>query len=125
VLNPLGQSAILPSGFLYTSQVPFTDSPLVAGVTPVKRVHLMQLRTRIDALRSRYGGLPAFSYTDTAEVTTIKAQHIIELRQALAPAYLAATGTAATYATDPSLAAGAFIKQAHISELRARVLAIE
>ena len=128
VTNSLGQSTTLPNGFLYTSPVPFTDDSLVAGVTVVKRVHLVELRTRIDALRARYGGLPAFSYTDptiTAGVTTISAQHIVELRQALAPAYLTATGTSATYATDPSLAAGAIIKKAHISELRARVLAIE
>lgn len=127
VTNPLGQSSTLPNGFLFTGPVPFTDNTLVAGAV-VKGVHLTELRTRIDALRSRYGGLPAFSYTDptiTAGVTRITAQHIVELRQALAPAYLTATGTAATYATDPSLAAGARIKQAHISELRARVLAIE
>jgi hypothetical protein len=128
VTNPLGQSSTLPNGFLYTSSVPFTDNPLIAGVTVVKRVHVIELRTRIDALRARYGGLSAFSYTDptiTAGVTKISAQHIVELRQALAPAYLAATGTTATYATDPSLATGAPIKQAHLSELRARVLAIE
>ena len=128
VINSLGQSASLPNGFLYKAPVPFTDDSLVAGVTVVKRVHLTELRTRIDALRARYGGLPAFSYTDpeiTAGVTTIRAQHIVELREAFAPAYLTATGTAATYLTDPSLAAGVPIKKGHISELRARVLAIE
>jgi hypothetical protein len=129
VTNLLGQSSTLPNGFLYTSPaVPFTDNPLVAGVTAVKRVHVMELRTRVNALRARYGGLAAFSYSDptiTAGVTKITAQQIVELRQALAPAYLAATGTTATYATDPSLVASARIKQAHVSELRARVLAIE
>lgn len=129
VLNPLGQSATLLNGFLYVKTiVPFTDDPLVAGVTTIKRVHLTELRTRIDALRARYGGLPPFAYTDptiTARVTRIKAKHIVELRQALAPAYLTATGTTATYATDPSLAAGTRIKKAHISELRTRVQAIE
>jgi hypothetical protein len=128
VTNPLEQSSTLPNGFLYTSSVPFTDDPLVAGVTVVKRVHVTELRTHIDALRARYGGLSAFAYADptiTTGVTKINAQQIVELRQALAPAYLAATGTTATYATDPSLATGAPIRQAHISELRARVLAIE
>jgi hypothetical protein len=128
VTNTLGQSTTLANGFLYTSVVPFTDSPLVAGVTVIKRVHLTELRTRIDALRARYGGLPAFSYTDptiTAGVTVIAAQHIVELREALAPAYLTATGTAATYATDPSLATGMGVKAAHVNELRTRVLAIE
>ena len=124
VINPLGQAATLPDAFLYTNVIPFTDSPLVAGVTAVKRVHLMELRTRINALRSKYGGLPAFSFTDatiTAGVTRVKALHIGELREALAPAYLAATGTAATYTTDPS----ALIRAADLSELRERVLAIE
>ena len=51
----------------------------------------------------------------------MKALHIGELREALAPAYLAATGTAATYTTDPS----ALIRAADLSELRERVLAIE
>jgi len=128
VTNPLGQNGMLLNGFLYTSHVPFTDSPLVAGVTPVKRLHLTELRTRINASRSRYGGLPAFSFTDptlTGGATAIRAVHVVELREALAPAYLTATGTSATYATDPTLAAGTAIKETHISELRARVLAIE
>ena len=128
VINPLGQTGTLPNGFLYTTAVPFTDNTLVAGVTPVKRVHLMELRTRVDALRARYGGLPAFSYTDstiTTGITTVKAQHIVQLREALAPAYFTATGTTVSYATDPSLAAGVAIKQAHVSELRALVQAIE
>ncbi len=128
VINGLGQTATLPNGFLYTNVVPFTDSPLVDSVTAVKRVHLTELRTRINALRARYVGLPAFSFSDptiTSGVTRVKALHIVELREALAPAYLTATGGTATYVTDPSLAAGALIRAAHISELQARVQAIE
>lgn len=111
-----------------TISVTFTDSTLTAS-TRVKRVHITELRTRIDALRLKYGGLSPFSYTSdptiTPGVTTIKAQHILQLRAALAPAYFNATATTATYATDPSLAAGTRVKTAHIAELRALVLSIE
>jgi uncharacterized protein YjdB len=67
-------------------------------------------------------------YTDptiTSGATKIKAQQILELRAALAPAYATATGHSATYATDPSLTTGTKVKAAHITELRALVLAIE
>jgi hypothetical protein len=128
VINPLGQTAVRADGFLYKDPVPFTDTPLLAGMV-IKRVHVMELRARIDALRSKYGVVPAaFDYADptiTPGVTFMKAQHIVELRQALAPAFLAATGTSPTYATDPSLAAGALIKKGHITELRSLVQAIE
>ena len=34
---------------------PFTDYPIVPGVTPIKAVHFTELRTCIDALRSAAG----------------------------------------------------------------------
>jgi hypothetical protein len=72
--------------------VPFTDDPLVPGVTMIQAVHITELRARIDALRIRYG-LAAFSWTDpslTVGVTLVRAQHILDLRTALAEAYAAA-----------------------------------
>jgi M6 family metalloprotease-like protein len=129
IRNPIGQTAIIVSGFTYTSAVPFTDTSLVSNSTAIKKVHITELRTRIDALRQQYGGFGFFSYTTdptiTPGMTTIKTQHIIEMRAALAPAYSVATGTTATYATDPTLVAGTKVKAAHIAELRALVLAIE
>jgi hypothetical protein len=112
-----------------TISVAFTDSTLTAFSTPVKRMHITELRTRINALRFKYGGLSAYTYTTdstiTAGSTKIKAQHVVEMRAALAPAYFNATATTATYATDPTLAAGVKVKAAHISELRNFVLSIE
>jgi M6 family metalloprotease-like protein len=129
VSNTLGQTATVPGGYLYSNVVSFTDSPLVANSTTIKRVHVTELRTRIDALRMKYGGLPAFPYstdpTIAAGATSIKAQHIVEMRAALAPAYFNAKGTVATYATDPSLASGTAVKAAHVTELRTLVLSIE
>ena len=66
----------------------FTDDPLVPGVTPVRAVHLLELRARIDALRRR-AGLPAFGWTDAQVVpgvTPARAAHLLELRSALGDA---------------------------------------
>jgi hypothetical protein len=118
VTNAVG----VADSFTVTVAVAFTDSTLTPQLTPVKTTHLTELRTRIDALRAKYGALPGFTYTSDA---AIREEHILEMRAALAPAYLTATGTTATYATDPSLVSGTKVKAAHIAELRALVLAIE
>ena len=108
-------------------RVPFTDDPIMPGVTPIKAVHFTELRTRIDALRSA-GGLARFSWTDPVlrpGVTRVRRVHLLELRQALAEAYSAA-GRAAPRWTDASPAAGSTpIRAAHVTELRAAVLALE
>ena len=55
------------------------------GVTPVQAVHLLELRARIDGLRSR-AGLPAFAWTDPEIVprgdACPGAAHLTELRSA-------------------------------------------
>jgi hypothetical protein len=104
----------------------FTDDPLVLGTTPVKAIHINELRSRINAVRAGVG-LGAYPYTDpvlTAGTTVIKSVHIANLRTALAEAYTAALMTPPSY-TDPVLPAGVTIKRVHIAELRAAVLAIE
>ena len=107
-------------------RAPFTDDPIVPGVTPIKAVHFTELRTRIDALRSA-AGVPRFSWTDLvlrAGVTRVRRVHLLELRAALAGAYSAA-GRAAPRWTDPSPTAGTAIRAVHVTELRAAVLALE
>jgi hypothetical protein len=104
----------------------FTDPQLTSGVTPVRTQHITELRTRIQALRSRFN-LAAYPFTDTtlsARVSPIRAVHITQLRLALDEVYAAAKRTPPTY-TDSPLTAGMTIKASHISELRAAVLAIE
>ena len=68
-----------------TSPARFTDDPLMPGVTPVLAVHLLELRARIDGLRSR-AGLPAFAWTDPKVVPRGDARpgaaHLTELRSA-------------------------------------------
>ncbi len=102
----------------------FTDNPLVPGVTPVRAVHVLQLRARIDGLRAG-AGLPAFRWTDptlTPGVTPIKRVHLAELRVALAETYAAAGRPAPAY-TDARVTAGTTpIRAAHITELRTAVV---
>ena len=61
------------------------DPILAAGVTPVRLIHLLQLRR---ALAEAYGasGRPAPTYTDPAPApgnTMIRAVHLTELRAAV------------------------------------------
>lgn len=104
----------------------FTDDPIVSGLTTVRAVHVMELRTRIDALRAAHV-LAAFGWTDhplVAGTTPVRAVHLTELRTALNQVYVAAATPTPTY-TDPALTIGTTIKAVHLTELRAFVLALE
>lgn len=106
--------------------IAFTDATLTAGSTTAKAVHIVELRARVNALRTRFG-LPSYPFADSSIVggaTTIKAVHLSDLRQALAEAYTAAGQSPPTY-TDPALAAGTPIKAVHINELRNAVMLLE
>ncbi len=108
------------------SPTEFTDHPIERGVTPVRAIHFLELRARIDALRTAAGGA-AFGWTDpllTPGVTPIRRVHLTELRAALAEAYSAAGRAAPTY-MDPVTAGATAIRAAHLMELRAAVAALE
>jgi glucose/arabinose dehydrogenase len=105
----------------------FADDPLAARVTPVKAVHVTDLRLAIDRERTRRA-LAAFAWTDpmlVPGVTPATAIHLVEMRAALNQAYEAARLTPPTY-TDPTTLAGQVpVRVAHIAELRAAVRALE
>ena len=108
-----------------TAPAPFTDEPLQAGLTTIKAQHIVELRSRVDAVRVAKG-LPFFMWTDpslTAGANTIGAVHITELRAALTGAYNKANVTPPVW-TDP-LDVGTAITTAHIEELRSAVVALE
>jgi hypothetical protein len=95
----------------------FTDAAL--GGVEVKAIHLSQLRTAVDAVRS-LAGQGTGGYTDTAAAgTTIKAIHVTELRTALDSARGALSLSTGGY-TDGALA-GIAVKAIHFQELRDRV----
>jgi M6 family metalloprotease-like protein len=104
----------------------FTDSILTGGVTPIKAVHIVDLRTAIETLRNRLS-LGAFAWMDTTLTpgsAPVKRQHLLDLRTALNQAYAAAGRTAPTYAE--SITAGATpIRAAHLAELRSFIRDLE
>jgi hypothetical protein len=103
------QAVATPTRAISRTGAAFTDDPLVEGSTPVRKVHVTELRARIDGSRVRFG-LLGYAFTDPnlVEGTTIKAQHIVDLRTALAEAYAAGSRVAPIY-TDPDLQPGASI----------------
>ena len=110
-----------------SSATAFTDHPLRPGVTPVRAVHLLELRARTDRVREGLG-LPAFGWTDPVLApgsTPVRRVHLMELRAALDRAYRAAGRPPPRY-TDPAVRAGATVIAAvHVMELRAAVVALE
>jgi len=106
----------------------FTDEPLVAGTTVIKKLHITELRAAANQLRSQ-GGLEPFAFTDptvTAGVTTVKRVHITELRTALTEAAVALGKSVPNFPTDPTIVAEQTVsKAAHITELRDAVRALE
>ena len=98
----------------------FTDDPLISGVTPVRAVHLEELRAAINTLRLRHN-LSALSFTDAvigAGVTNVRAVHIVQLRAALDPVFDALSLPRPAY-TDSAIGIGVTtIKAIHLRELR-------
>ena len=77
-----GSNTTATQTFRVTVTQPFTDDPVVPGVTQVKAVHFTELRTRIDTVRTAVG-LGRFSWTDSqlaAGITPIRGVHMSELR---------------------------------------------
>jgi hypothetical protein len=119
--NSADAARALNENALYISQwrptvVPpptFTDNPLMASQTPVKLIHVTELRSAIDALRAAKALAP-MAWTTLTAPQTIRASHIVELRNALTPA-LAPVVPAFT---DP-LNVPTRIKAVHVAELRA------
>ena len=120
-----GSNTTATQTFRVTVTLPFTDDPIVPGVTPVKAAHFTELRARIDAVRIAVG-LGRFPWTDSrvvAGVTPVKGVHMSELRTALAQAYYAA-GRTTGFSTE-AIRAGTGIRAWHINELRRAVETLE
>ncbi|HXH40358.1 MAG TPA: fibronectin type III domain-containing protein, partial [Thermoanaerobaculia bacterium] len=97
----------------------FTDTTLTTGIA-VKAVHLAQLRTAVNAVRS-LANLSAAVFTDAATAgTPIKAVHVTELRTAVDAARSALSLSTGGYTDAPPLT-GVIVKAVHFQELRVRV----
>ncbi len=114
------------TGFKFPGHAPFIDEPAIAGVTPIRVVHITELRTRVDALRARVGLAP-FPYNDAiifAGSTQVLGRAIVELRQALTDVYVAYSMPPPAF-TDTIVTGATQIKAIHIQELRDLTGAIE
>jgi hypothetical protein len=105
----------------------FTDSTLTRLSSVIRAIHVTELRSAIDTLRTRQG-LAAFGWTDpaiAASAIVVKRAHLAEMRSALAAVY-AARGLSAPPWTDATITAYVTpIRAVHIGELRAAVLALQ
>ena len=109
--------------------VTFTDphstvQTVTTGLTIVRAAHLLELRTRINAVRTAHS-LPATTWAETLspQLTVIKAAHVNELRTAMTALYAglglpppAFTGT---------ITIGSLIRAQTIAELRNLITAVE
>jgi chitodextrinase len=98
----------------------FTDDPLTVGVTIIKKDHVLELRTAVNAVRAA-AGLSAASWTDTSLTgVVVQAVHISELRSNLDGA-LSALGLSTGGYTDTLTPGSTIVKAQHVTELRDRV----
>ena len=96
----------------------FTDV-ITPGVTPVKALHLTELRACIDALRVQ-SSLSPYNWTDssvTVGQTLVRAIHLLELQSALTDVYFARGASAPPY-SEAITAGVTTVRGTHISELR-------
>jgi hypothetical protein len=113
-VRAIGASTSAFSSTDAATTVVFTNATLTG--TTVKAIHLAELRTAVNAMRTA-AGLPAATFTAASTGTTVQAVHLSELRTALDAARTAISLPAIGY-TDASLAQGLAIKAAHVTDLR-------
>lgn len=97
----------------------FTDPTLTPGTTAVKAIHIGELRTAVNAVRT-LAGLGSAAVTDStlSSSVAIKGVHVTELRTALDTARSTLSLPAISY-TDPTITPGTTItRAAHINQLR-------
>ena len=105
---------------------PFADDPVVAGVTPVRAIHIRELRDAVDELRRRRNLRP-FPWTDAAVPpgAPVRPVDFDELRRGLYTVYRA-DGLPEPAWTDPQLVPGVTpVRAVHLNELRAAARAVE
>ena len=120
----IGSPKTVPVSLLVKSLLQFTDVPLDTGQTPIKAVHITELRGYIDCLRNLQG-LGGYGWTDgtiTSGVTAIKDEHIIDLRNALEGVYSSLGIPEPSWSGDAS--EGLVIRAEHIEEIRNAIVAV-
>ncbi|OGI60594.1 hypothetical protein A2641_00615 [Candidatus Nomurabacteria bacterium RIFCSPHIGHO2_01_FULL_37_25] len=100
----------------------WTDDPIEANVTKIRKIHIDELRSEIDRRRvdAGLGGFPWDNndLTITPNVTKIQAAHIIDLRTAISQVYDACSQTMSSQWEDSITANVTKIRARHIEQLR-------
>jgi hypothetical protein len=125
VSNTNGSSASSTASVSVTFTDPHSTAPtLTTGLTVVLAAHIVELRTRINAVLAAHGQ-PTITWAETltAQVTMIKAAHMNELRSAVTTVYLALGLPAPTFTG--TISVGSIIRAQDIAELRTLVTAVE
>jgi hypothetical protein len=106
--------------------ITFEDDPLISiaenqsGATPVRAVHLTQLRSAVNAVRA-LGNLSPPSWTNAVQTgSVIRAVDVQELRTQLDQARAQLGLSQATYSNQP-LSQGTPVRKTHFDELRSAV----
>jgi hypothetical protein len=103
--------------------VMFTDSTLTAGITPIRAVHVSELRVAVNAVRA-LAGFTAAAFTDPSLGAggAIEAVHLTELRSALTEARESLALPLAPPFDDGTITPGVTpVKVAHPGQLRSSV----
>jgi len=110
----------------FTVEVPnFTDT-ITANVTPVKAVHFTELRTMLNNLEAYYGLTPS-TWTELEVGGSVKAIHVIELRQAAERIrnYINSVASSAfqipAFTWTDSTLKNKRIKAVHLNEIRSKI----
>ena len=93
----------------------FTDDPVSAGATVIRRVHMTQLRDSVNLLRVK-AGLQPFAFDAAFESSNIvRAQHLLALQNAAAQARSALGMAAAPF---DAFTSGSIVSAAHLRQTR-------
>ena len=101
----------------------FTDGPVVSGVTPIRAVHIRELRVSADTLRTSCS-LEPYGYTEATPVpgaTPIRAAHFLEPREALGE-YFDCRSLPRPVFPLPAPGPGVAVLGRHVTEIRAALL---
>jgi hypothetical protein len=104
----------------------FTDEAIVPTVTPIRAVHITELRVSVDTLRAScgLGPYPYLSPAPVAGLSLVRATHFVEPRTALDEYFDCRSLPRATYSL-PAPGAGLAVRGTHIAEIRAAALAAQ
>jgi hypothetical protein len=119
VVTLIGGTASANSLYDLATTVMYTDDPITVRTTPVKMVHVTDLRTAVNAVRT-LAGLGAATWTNSVVAgSTIRAADVTDLRTNLDVA-MAILGLRIGGYTDASLT-GVVVKAVHLAEIRTRM----